>query len=67
MPTKYFAYHFDLSGGTRASYELHAADDAKAAAEARYFLKFHPSIDVWQGARWIVRLSREEPCGFRGR
>jgi hypothetical protein len=65
-PPKYFAYHVDLHGVALASYELNATDDEKAKAEARYFLKLHPSIEVWQGARWIVRLVREEPERYRG-
>ena len=57
--SKYYAYHVDLYGTARASYELQATNDEGATAEARYFLKFHPSIDVWQGARWIARLTQE--------
>ena len=58
--SKYFAYHVDLYGTARASYELQATSDAAATVEARYFLKFHRSIEVWQGARWVARLVREE-------
>jgi hypothetical protein len=61
-PAKFFAYHVDLRGITKASYELQASDDSDAASEARYFLKFHPSIEVWQGARWIARLTHEVPA-----
>ncbi|HWI68551.1 MAG TPA: hypothetical protein VNS88_09240 [Nitrospiraceae bacterium] len=55
----YFAYHVSLQGVANASYELHAADDEAAKVEAKYFLKFHPSIEVWQGARWIARFTQE--------
>ena len=55
---RYFAYHVDPHGVARSSYELHAGDDDAAKAEARYFLKFHPTIEVWQGARLIVHIVR---------
>jgi hypothetical protein len=35
-----------LRGNTRASYELQATTDDAAKAQGRYFLKFHPSIEV---------------------
>jgi hypothetical protein len=57
---KYFAYHVDLLGVARASYELDCEDDEAAKSQAHYFLEFHPSIEVWQGPRWVVRLVREE-------
>ena len=62
MSSKYFAYYVDLYGTARASYELQANNDESAATEARYFLKFHPSIEVWQGARWVARLAVAEPA-----
>lgn len=58
MATRYFAYHVDLLGVARASYQLQAVDDATAVARARYFLKFHPTLEVWQSARCIARLTR---------
>jgi hypothetical protein len=64
--SRYFAYFVDLQGTARASYELQAANDDAAKTEARYFLKFHPSVEVWQGARWVARFSREEPARLRG-
>ena len=64
--SKFFAYHVDLRGVTRASYELHATDDEGAKSEARQLLKLHPSIEVWQGARWVVRFVREEHSRFWG-
>ena len=65
MASKYFAYYVDLTGVARASYEMQAGSDDTAKVEARYYLKFHPSIEVWQGARWVVRLVREEPVRSR--
>ena len=59
MISKYFAYYVDLSGVSRASYELHAGSDEAAKAEALHLLKFHPSLEVWDGARLVVRLPRE--------
>jgi hypothetical protein len=64
--SKYFAYHVDVRGIARASYELQATNDSNAVAEARYFLKFHPSLEVWQGARSVARLSVEEPAPVWG-
>jgi hypothetical protein len=66
MQTRYFAYHLDPRGVTHASYEIDAADDALAVSEARHFLKFHSSIEIWHGARWIARLVREEYAPGRG-
>jgi hypothetical protein len=56
---RYIAYHVDLSGNALASYELAASEDEAAKIEARKLLKFHPSIEVWLGARHIARLSRQ--------
>ena len=61
MSARYFAYHVDQQGAAKASYQLLGTDDTSALAAARYFLKFHPSLEVWQGARRIARLAREEP------
>ncbi|HZP64136.1 MAG TPA: hypothetical protein VFB28_12040 [Terriglobales bacterium] len=52
--SKYFACHVSLQGVAIASYELQATDDEAAKAEARFFLNFHLSIEVWQGLRWIA-------------
>jgi hypothetical protein len=65
--SKYFAYHVDIYGAARASYELKASDDANAVAEARGYLKLHPTIEVRQGAHWVARIAREEPAHSRGR
>jgi hypothetical protein len=62
---KYSAYHVDLYGVARASYELQANSDPTAVTEARYFLKFHPSLEVWHRARFIARLLRG-PARSRG-
>ena len=43
---KYVADHVDLSGTSKAAYELKATDDEQAKNEARQFLKFHSSIEV---------------------
>jgi hypothetical protein len=60
MPSsKFFAYHVSLQGITKASYELQASSDVAAVAEAQYFLKFHPSLEIWQSARFVARLLRE--------
>jgi hypothetical protein len=66
MLTKYFAYHVDLQGVALASYELQGADDAAAVSEARSFLKFHPTLEIWQGARFIARLNSEQSSQRRG-
>jgi len=64
-PSKYFAYHVTLRGLTVASYELQTTDDEAAKMEARYFLKFYPTIEVWQGARFIARFMAEEPTAIK--
>jgi hypothetical protein len=63
---KYFAYHVDLYGVSRASYELKATDDAAAVSEARYFLKLHPSIEVWLAGRFVARFVAQEPVNLKG-
>jgi hypothetical protein len=65
MLTKYFAYHVDLHGVALASYELQGSDDPAAVSEARSFLRFHPSLEIWQGARFIARLKQEEQSAQR--
>jgi hypothetical protein len=67
MNSKYFAYHVDYSGATRASYELHATSDDAAKAEAKHLLKFHPSIEIWQGAHRVARLARDEDLNVPNR
>jgi hypothetical protein len=57
--TKYFAYHVDLHGVALASYELQGADDSVAVSEALSLLRFHSSLELWQGARFVARLKRE--------
>jgi hypothetical protein len=61
MPAKYFAYHVDLHGVALASYELRGIEDAAAVSEARSLLGLHPSLEVWQGARFVARLKVEQP------
>lgn len=60
MPAKYFAYHVDLQGVALASYELRGIDNSVAVSEARSMLKFHPSIEIWQGARFVARVKLEQ-------
>jgi hypothetical protein len=60
MPKKYFAYHVDLQGVALASYELKGADDTAAVSETRSLLRFHPSLEIWQGARLVARVKRED-------
>ncbi len=63
---KYTAYHVNLFGVAKASYELDCADDETAKSKGRYFLRFHPTIEVWQGPRWVARFTREEPQVRKG-
>jgi hypothetical protein len=58
---KYIAYHVDLRGAARAAYELDCADDETAKSKGRYFLRFHPTIEIWHGPRWVAAFTREEP------
>ena len=55
-----------LFGLAVASYDLHAGDDDAAKAEARQFLASHPSVEDWDGPRWVARLVREERSSIRG-
>src|SRR5436190_193654 len=54
----YIAYYVTLLGAAQASYELRAKDDEAAKVESRQFLKLHPSIEVWEGAKWVARFTR---------
>jgi hypothetical protein len=58
----YRAYHVELSGIPLASYDLMASDDEAAKSEARHYLSFHPSIEVWEGPRRVARLVPQEPA-----
>ena len=55
----YIAYHIDLFGVAKASYELKATDDDQARI-AQPLLGFHPSIEIWKGPRFIARLARDK-------
>jgi hypothetical protein len=59
--TKYYAYYVNVKGVTGASYELKGTNDADGVSEARHLLKYHPSIEVWQGARFVARIVRNTP------
>jgi len=61
----YIAYHVDLSGAAQAAYELKAVDDEQAKIEAQSLLGLHPSMEIWKGPRFIVRLARG-PVVIRG-
>jgi hypothetical protein len=67
MPSKkYQAFCVDLLGLAIASYEFDAGDDDVAKAEARQYLVAHPSVEIWDGPRWVARLVREEQSSIRG-
>jgi hypothetical protein len=67
MPSKkYKAMCVDLLGLALASFDLDAGDDDAAKAEARQYLTAHPSVEVWDGPRWVARLVREEQSSIRG-
>jgi hypothetical protein len=59
MPKSYFAYYVNLHGVALASYELEGGDDSAAVSAARSLLRLHPTLEIWQGARFIARLRRE--------
>jgi hypothetical protein len=59
MPNVYIAYHVDLSGATKANYNLAATDDVSAREEARKYLAHHETIEVWNGSRCVAHLTRE--------
>jgi hypothetical protein len=59
---QYIAYHVDLF-----TYELKASDNEQAKIEAHPLLTLHPTIEVWQGPRFVGRLAREKgPAAIRG-
>jgi hypothetical protein len=62
---KYVTFHVDIFGVAHASYELIAADDEAAKSEARNLLPRHPSLEIWQGSRFIYRLTRTETPRLR--
>jgi hypothetical protein len=67
MPNKkYQAFCVDLLGIAIASYEFDAEDDDAAKAEARQYLVAHPSVEIWDGPRWVARLVRKEQSSIRG-
>ena len=56
----YVAYYVNIFGASQAAYELQAKDDEAAKAEGREYLRRHPSIEVWDGPRWVARFTRDE-------
>jgi hypothetical protein len=62
----YVAYYVTLLGVAEASYELQAKDDEAAKTEASQFLSLHASIEVWEGARWVAKFTREDAPRLRG-
>jgi hypothetical protein len=60
------AHYVTLLGVAESSYELQAKDDDAAKTEARRFLSRHDSVEVWEGAWWIARLTREDAPRVRG-
>jgi hypothetical protein len=61
----YIAHYVTRLGISEAAYELNARDDEAAKIEARQFLSLHPSIEVWEGARWVARFTQEEAPRLR--
>jgi hypothetical protein len=62
----YVAYHVNTFGVSEASYELQAKNDEAARTEALQFLKLHPSVEVWDGPRWVARFNRDGAPRLRG-
>ena len=58
----YVAYHVNTFGVSEASYELQAKNDEAARTEALQFLKLHPSVEVWDGPRWVARFKGRPAC-----
>jgi hypothetical protein len=56
----YVAHYVNIFGASQAAYELQAKDDEAAKAEGREYLRRHPSIEVWDGPRWVARFTRDE-------
>jgi hypothetical protein len=62
----YVAHYVNIFGASQAAYELQAKDDEAAKAEGREYLRRHPSIEVWDGPRWVARFTRDEAPRLRG-
>jgi len=56
---RYVAYAVDTFGVSLATYEFLCASDADAEHRARKLLEAHPTIEIWQGTRRVVRLTRD--------
>jgi hypothetical protein len=61
----YVAHYVNIFGASQAAYELQAKDDEAAKAEGREYLRRHPSIEVWDGSRWVARFTRDEAPRLR--
>ena len=57
---RYRAHAVDLYGVSLAEYQFECRSDEEAEHRATVYLRMHPTIDLWQGARRIVRLARDE-------
>jgi hypothetical protein len=57
---RYRAHAVDLHGVSLAVYEIECATDEEAKDRASSYLHAHPAIEVWQGVRRVVRLTRDD-------
>jgi hypothetical protein len=57
---RYRAHAVDLHGVSHADYEFECATDEEAKHRAASYLHAHPVIEVWQGVRRVVRLTRAD-------
>ena len=55
---RYRAHAVDLHGVSLADYEFECAKDEDAKQRAANYLRAHLVIEVWEGVRRVVRLTR---------
>jgi hypothetical protein len=53
------AHALDSYGVSLADYEFECLTDDDAKSRASRYLQIHPMIEVWQGVRWVDRLTRD--------
>lgn len=57
MREPFIAFAVDIYGVAKARYDLAATTVEEASKEAREFLASHESLEVWQGARLVGRVT----------
>jgi hypothetical protein len=55
---RYVAHAVDQYGVALAVYEFECKTDEEAKDRAEPYLEIHPTIEIWQDVRLVVRLTR---------